>query len=171
MTPSLQDPSDGIITLSRFAPRDAATMCAGDRDAAIRLRFAIPHSFVPTEAHSLAVIARWEDEWTAGTRFPLAVRDAQTGTLLGGCELQPTASDTANLSFWTYPPHRGRGIASRAVALACKVAFGELARERLELLADPENTASREVARRNAFTVAGTRTGQLLHVRHRTHEG
>lgn len=157
-------PTDGIVRLARFGPADAPVMCEGDRDSELRRRFEFPDRFVPTERHSLEVIAGWEQDWLAGTRFPFAVRDAGTNALLGGCELQPRASASANLSFWTYPAHRGRGVASRAVALACSVAFAGLGVRRVEILADPDNAASCRVAIRNGFRVLGTHDGRVLHV-------
>ena len=164
MNLDMRHPTDGVVALTRFVPGDAPTMCEGDKDPELRHRFAFPDGFIPTERHSLEVIAGWEQDWLAGTRFPFAVRDAVTDALLGGCELQPRAAASANLSFWTYPAHRGRGVASRAVALACHVAFGVLGVRRVEILADPDNSASCRVAERNGFRVVGTREGQVLHV-------
>jgi RimJ/RimL family protein N-acetyltransferase len=134
-----------------------------DLDPEHRRRFDFPEAFVPSLRHSRAVIARWRRERTAGTRFAFAVRGTVSGTLLGGCELKPCGCGTANLSYWTYPAHRGHGIASRAVALACKVAFGELGFERLEILTDPDNLSSRKVAIRNGFKETGVRDGRILH--------
>lgn len=101
-----QQTTDGVVTLTPFVRDDAPVMCDGDRDPEHRRRFAFPDDFVPSVRHSQEVIARWEQERIAGTRFPFAVRDAITGTLLGGCELKPQGTEAANLSFWTYPAHR-----------------------------------------------------------------
>jgi RimJ/RimL family protein N-acetyltransferase len=159
-----QQTTDGIVTLASFVADDAPVLCAGDHDREHRRRFEFPDTFVPSLRHSQEVIARWEQERIAGTRFPFAVRDAITNTLLGGCELRPRGTEAVNLSYWTYPAHRGRGVASRAVALACKLAFEELAVARVEILTDPDNIASRRVAIRNGFRVAGLRDGRLLHL-------
>ena len=92
------------------------------------------------------MIAQWERKRAAGERFPFAVRDAGTGELLGGCELRPVGKGAASLAYWTYPAHRSRGVASRAVALACQVASEQLRFRQLEVVADPE-TAARAVSR------------------------
>ncbi|MBI3449274.1 MAG: GNAT family N-acetyltransferase [Acidobacteria bacterium] len=139
-------------------------MCDGDRDSEHRRWFEFPDEFESSIRHSLDVIARWDEERMVGTRFPFAARDAFTGTLLGGCELRPRASGAANLSYWTYPAHRRRGIASRAVALACKAAFEDFDFRRIEALIDADNTASCKVAIRNGFRVDGTCGGRVLHV-------
>jgi len=158
-----QQTTDGVVTLTLFFPDDAPVLCEGDHDREHRRWFEFPDTFVPSLRHSQEVIARWAQERIAGTRFAFAVRDAITNTLLGGCELKPRGTEAVNLSYWTYPAHRGRGVASRAVALACELAFEELAVARVEILADPDNIASRRVALRNGFRVAGLRDGRVLH--------
>lgn len=169
MTRTLAARSDGMVRLTRFSTTDAAVLCAGDHDPEHRLRFDFPADFVPSLAHAEAVLARWEQERLSGVRFPFAVRDAHSSTLLGGCELQPLEGDsqkrTANLSYWTYPEHRGKGVATRAVALACQLAFETYSYQQLELLTAPDNTASRRVALRSGFQEIGLRDGEVLHTR------
>lgn len=157
-------PGDGVVTLSFFVPSDAPVLRDADDDPEHRRRFEFPVDFVPSLQRSLEVIARWEEERVAGTRFPLAVRDAVTATLLGGCEIKPLPNGAANLSYWTYPAHRGRGVASRAVALTCGYAFGKLGLKRVEILTDPDNAPSRRVAVRNGFREAGVRDGRILYI-------
>jgi RimJ/RimL family protein N-acetyltransferase len=161
----LRLPSDGVVTLSLFRPSDAAVMRDGDRDAEHRRWFELPEHFVPSVQHSRDVIALWERKRAAGERFPFAVRDAGTGELLGGCELRPVGKGAASLAYWTYPAHRSRGVASRAVALACQVASEQLRFRRLEVLADPDNGSSRRVALRNGFREAGLRDRRVLHIK------
>ncbi len=160
----MRQPSDGVVTLAFFVPSDASVLCDGDRDFEHRRRFEFPDDFVPSLQHSEDVVARWEQERLAGKRFALAVRNAATDELLGGCELRPLKGESANLSYWTYPAHRCRGVASRAVALACHVAFEELSFRRLEILTDPDNVGSRRVALRNGFKEVGVREGRVLYV-------
>ena len=162
--PGVKHRTDGIVALSFFVGSDACVMCDGDHDPEHRRRFEFPDDFNPSLDHSMAVIARWEKERTDGTRFPFAVRDVATNTLLGGCELRPLAADAANLSYWTYAPHRGRGVASRAVALVREIAFGEFGIRRIEVLVDPDNWPSRQVAVRNRFREVGSREGRVLYM-------
>src|SRR5262245_11144709 len=114
--------SDGVVRLTFFESRDAFVLREADGDAEHRLRFEFPADFVPSLQHSETVIARWQEERIAGTRFAFAVRSVANGELLGGCELRPLGNGLANMSYWTHPRHRRRGVASRAVALACEVA-------------------------------------------------
>lgn len=152
------------LILDSFVPADAPVLCDADRDPEHRRRFEFPGDFVASLEHSRAVIARWTEERRAGTRFPFAVRDAALGTLLGGCELSPLGDGAANVSYWTYPPHRGRGVATEAVRQLCALAFSDFGFRRLELSADLDNAASRRVALRNGFGEVGVRDGRMLHV-------
>src|SRR5262245_14686165 len=156
-------PSDGVVTLSLFRPGDAAVLRDGDHDPEHRRRFDFPDDFVPSLRHSQDVISRWEHERGANARFAFAVRDAETGELLGGCELLPLGKESANLSYWTYPTHRLRGVASRAVALVCQVAFQQFRFRRLEVVTDTDNSSSSRVALRNGFKDAGLRDGRVLY--------
>lgn len=157
-------PSDGVVTLTLFVPDDAPVLRDADDDPEHRRWFEFPDALASSLEHSLEALARWEQQRIAGTRFPFAVRDAMAGTLLGGCEIKPVTRGTANLSYWTYPAHRGQGVASRAVALACRWAFEELGLKRLAIVADPDNGPSRRVAVRSGFRAAGVRDGRVLYI-------
>jgi RimJ/RimL family protein N-acetyltransferase len=50
---------------------------------------------------------------------------------------------------------RGHSYAARAIGLACTWGFRELAIARVELYIEPDNLASREVARRAGFVEEG----------------
>ncbi|HEX8429694.1 MAG TPA: GNAT family N-acetyltransferase [Longimicrobium sp.] len=152
------------LDLTPFAPTDARAMCEIDGDPEHQRRFDFPGGFVPPLGHSAATIARWDAERAAGSRFVFAVRDHATGELVGGCELEPDGEGTANLSFWTHPRHRQRGVASEAVRQLRARAFAEFGFRRVELVADPDNVASRRIAIRNGFVEAGVQDGRVLHV-------
>lgn len=156
---------DGVVSLSLYRSEDAAVMMSGDADSEHRQRFEFPNEFVPSVAHSEQVIEQWEYERAEGTRFVFATRDASTGELLGGCELLRIASGKANVSFWTYPSHRGLGVASRAVKLICDLAREELELRELEIATDPDHEASRKVALRAGFRAVGQRGPRTLYVR------
>jgi ribosomal-protein-alanine N-acetyltransferase len=83
----------------------------------------------------------------------------------------------AELGYRVDRAENGRGIASRAVALALDEAFGPLALWRVEAVVRPENPASIRVLERNgfvrfghsrrAFQLGGTWYDRLLFERHR----
>ena len=161
----MNERSDGVVTLTLFVPNDAAVLCDGDTDPELRRRFDFPDDFTPSLTHSVEVIARWQAERAAGRRFPYAIRSAATNELLGGCELRPLGLGSANVSYWTYPAHRRRGVATRALRLACEIAFPEFGFRTLEALIEPDNAASRKAAHANGFVEVGQRDGRLLYLR------
>lgn len=156
---------DGVVALSPYRAEDAVVMTSADADAEHRRRFEFPAEFVPSVGHSQQVIEQWERDRAEGKRFVFAVRDAHSGELLGGCELLPIDSGRANVSYWTYPAHRGSGVASRAVKLICDLAREELELGELEILIDPDHAASRKVALLAGFREVGPRGERTLYVR------
>ena len=109
-----------------------------------------------TLASVTAAIRRWQHHWVVGghTRA-FAVRDAHEGTLVGGCELRFTGPDVAEISYWTFPAKRRRGLATRAVRLARDFAFDELGAARMEARIEPDNHASRTVVERAGLAEEG----------------
>jgi len=152
------------LVLDTFVPDDAAVLCEVDRDPEHRRRFEFPEDFTPSLEHSKKVIARWDEERRAGTRFTFAIRERVTKQLLGGCELLPRGDGSANLSYWTLPSHRRRRVASHGVGLVRALALREFGLRCLEVVVDPDNIGSQKVARRNGFREAGMREGRLLYV-------
>ena len=159
--------TDGVVSLSEFTLPDAPIMSLADADPEHRGRFAFPATFVPSIEHSEEVIRRWQRETLAGERFTHAVRAATTLDLLGGCELRPLREGAANVSYWTYPSHRSRGVASRALALLVKLAPDLYGFASLEAEIDPDNIASRKVVERNGFLLTATRkeNGRVVYAR------
>ncbi len=154
--------SDDVVYLDDYAISDAAAMFEADHDVEHRKRFDFPSDFVPSLEHSERVIRQWMEARKTGTQYAYAVRDTNTSCLLGGCEIRPKDSATANLSYWTYRDHRGRGIATRAVSIACRVA-AQLGITRLEILVDKDNIASQRVATSNDFIQSGELDGRLYY--------
>ncbi len=84
-----------------------------------------------------------------------ATRNADTGELVGGCQLRLREKRIGELSYWTFPRHRNQGVAKRAVRLACRFAFQDLGIERLEAYVEPDSVASRRVVEAVGFTEEG----------------
>lgn len=154
-------PSDGTLILDDFSQSDANGLLAADQNAEHRRRFEAPEKFLPSLHHSRQIISQWLDDKNAGKRWALAVRECNSGELLGGCELQPVTSSITSLSYWTLFRHRAQGVGSRAVVLACKLAFERLQFHRIELSIDADNPHSRSIALRNGFVEYGSRLGHV----------
>jgi RimJ/RimL family protein N-acetyltransferase len=146
--------TDGTVLLDAFQPEDADAHLAGE-DEELARRF----GWFPRRSTLQGVrdaIARWRDQWaTSGPTRAFAVRLAASGDLVGGCELRLQGDRTASLSYWTFPSQRRCGLATRAVLLATDYAFVNLELTEIELQIEPDNAASRGVARRAGFTEVG----------------
>lgn len=158
-------PRDAMVCLTFFRTSDAAALRDVDADPEHRRWFDFPVSFVPSLEHSERVISGWTSAREEGGPFVFAVRAVDGGELLGGCEIRLREDHAANVSYFTLPQHRARGVASRAVALLCQVAVAMLGVRGLEIVVDPENAASRRVAMRNGFQEIGMRDGQIVYIR------
>ena len=155
--------SDDVVYLDEFTLTDAAELLAADQDDEHRKRFECPPDFVPSIEHSENVIVGWIKDRQLGVRNTYAVREANSSGVVGGCEIRPIDNGTANLSYWTHPAHRQRGIATRAVSIVCRIA-AELGISHLQILVDEDNAASCQVAIKNGFEEAGVRDGRLRYV-------
>jgi RimJ/RimL family protein N-acetyltransferase/8-oxo-dGTP pyrophosphatase MutT (NUDIX family) len=143
--------SDGVVTLAPYAESDIEPHVAGE-DEEMLFWHGQPY---PSDAEGmLEVIARWRREREAGTRLVFAIR--ADGTTVGGAELQPRG-ETAELSWWLYAGHRGRGHATRATRLLVEHAFADLGVRRVEAKVDPRNVASQRVATRAGLRKEGIR--------------
>ncbi len=146
--------SDEAVLLDRLTLDDVSAHVAGEDDEHARRFGWFPAR--SNEETARAAILRWEHDWRSGgpTRT-FAIRDASTRTLVGGCQVRLREKQMAELSYWVFPQHRRKSYAVRAVRLACRFAFSELAIERIEAYVQPDNVASRRVLERAGFVEEG----------------
>ena len=87
----------------------------------------------------------------------MLIVDASTEAPLGSAGVGSInhATRIGEVFYWVAPKHRGRGVASRATAIAARWGFQALGLDRLELYAHVDNVASHAVARRVGFTREG----------------
>ncbi len=97
---------------------------------------------------SAAWIAHCQRMWSTGTGYHLGIFDAASGILHGGVGFSGvnTMRRSANLGYWVADAARGREVAVTAARLAAAWAFDDLGLQRIEILVQPENTASLRVA-------------------------
>lgn len=113
---------------------------------------------------SVPAAARWvageEVRRTSGRTLDLVVCAAgRPGEVLGEVGLVVVRHDRgwAEVGYWLFPQHRGRGMATRAVHLMASWALSTLPLTRLFARTHPDNPAAAAVVRRAGFTLAGTR--------------
>ena len=93
-------------------------------------------------------IAHCRRTWQAASEYHFGAFDAGSGRLLGGVGLNHVSPvrRSANLGYWVADEARGGGVAVSAARQAATWAFAELGLQRIEILIQPENTASLRVA-------------------------
>jgi RimJ/RimL family protein N-acetyltransferase len=146
--------TDGVVWLNQYTLADVPAHLAGeDEEHARRFGWYPARS---TEATVRAWIERQIESWRSeGPTRAFAARLVASGELVGGCELRLEGNGVAHASYWTAPPFRGRGLATRALRLAGAYAAESLGVRRLELEIAPDNLASRRVAQGAGFTGVG----------------
>ena len=136
---------DEQIVLRPMQTADPEAIAAGLNDAdARRFMPLVPAPY--TRADADAWIARCASVWQTGESHPFAIVDAETEELLGSIEVHGTT-----VGYWVRPDARGRGIATRALRLACQWAT----QRPLRLTTHPENRASQRVAEKAGFRRVG----------------
>lgn len=143
------------VRLRPWREDDVPAMVAAGQDP-LTVRFtSVPEGFTPDQARRL-VHGTYPAAYENASAATFAVVDPDDGTLLGlACLIRlALAAKRAEVGYWVAPWARGRGVAVAATTAVVEWAFG-LGFERLELLAEPENTGSLAVAARCGFRVEG----------------
>ena len=143
--------TDGVVQLDSFSDADIDAAWAGEDDQFVR-RSRLPGPF--TRRDIAQRIGDAQRQWgIGGPRHSFAVREAGTRRLVGGCVLETCPDDRkiGELSYWVFPPYRGRGYATRSAELVCRFAFDDLGMARVDVLIEPTNEASLRVATRAGF--------------------
>jgi len=147
--------ADDVVRLEPLAQRHAPDLLAiieGDDDV---FRFTrVPAD--PDESFVRSWIKRYENGWTDGTCAGFAIEDLG-GTLLGFASLVglDLPASEAELGYLVDRRERGRGIATRSLVLLTGWALDDVGLDRVELMIQPENTASAVVAERAGYTLEG----------------
>ena len=144
---------DGVIALRGWRTSDAPdiTRMFQDREALQWTRAPAPYR----EGDARQWLASLPAQMRRGDALPLAVTDADDGSLLGSIELRMQAEGRAELGYVVAAWARGRGIGTRALRLLVGWAFDVLNLERLEALVQPGNEASQALAARVGFKREG----------------
>src|SRR5712691_6464677 len=146
--------TDGVVVLDGHTLDDLDAHLAGEDEEQARRLGWYPASSTPETVRT--AMLHWQKEWRrGGATRAFAVREAATGELVGQCEVRRRETGIGEMSYVVFPRYRGAGFASRAVRLACDYAFAELGVERMELYLEPDNPASRGVARKAGFVEEG----------------
>ncbi|MFF2505080.1 GNAT family N-acetyltransferase [Streptomyces sp. NPDC058067] len=142
---------------------DAAAVLRGLTDPEF-LRWNTPLTAVDDLAGAHAFLRKRQELLESGEGVSCCVTDEDTGEVLGhiGFSAITPAFRTAIVGYWVLPEARGRRVATRALCLGSRLAFGELGLYRLELGHALGHEVSCRVAERGGYPYEGTLRGAMF---------
>jgi uncharacterized protein len=148
--------SDGVVGIRPWseADVDALTIALADPEVSLWIPM-IPYPYRAEDARDFIALTAREAE--AQRMVAGAIVDATDGRLLGGMGLTriSLANASAEVGYWVASHARGSGVATRATRMMVEWGFESLRLDRIGLLADVDNLASRRVARKLGFVEEG----------------
>lgn len=144
--------TDGVVVLRPWRDEDIDPARLG-HDEEIRHWFGFPE-VVPSREIQAAAVERWRASY-ADNRSTVNFLVEHEGRPAGWVEVRDKGDGVGDLSWGLYAGFRGKGLATRAVALLINYAFNELKLARLEAQTDPANIPSLRVAQRNGMRREG----------------
>ncbi|WP_432166522.1 GNAT family N-acetyltransferase [Streptomyces sp. bgisy031] len=142
---------------------DAAAVLRGLDDPEFR-RWNTPLTPVDDLAAAHAYLRSRQDALKSGESVSCCVTEESSGEVLGhvGLNMIMPVFRSAHVGYWVLPEARGRGVATRALILASRLAFGELGLHRLELGHALGHEASCRIAERGGYRYEGTLRGAMF---------
>lgn len=147
--------SDGVIVLRPARPGDVEGLLeeGGDADTQRFINVATPYDRAAAEGELRWFASGWSDPVAP---LGLVIADAGDDRYLGAVLLfRDRPGGIVELGYGVAPSARGRGVATRAVALASEWAFSTLATPRLEARTEAANVGSQRVLAKAGFTREG----------------
>ena len=142
--------TDGVVLLRLPEPGDIPTIATGCQDPEVARWTNLPSPYTEHDARA------WVDKVTNPVHWwdqPTWVIADTDNTWSGSVHLQPDPYGAATVRFLVAPWLRGRGIATRAVRLACRWGFSSLSLKVITWRALIGNEAARAVAASAGFAV------------------
>ena len=148
---------DGVVLLRPLRREDAAIKATWGADADIVRWTGVPAG--DTLAGALEYIAAAEESRRAGRAILLAIIDAQVRRrVVGSCDIRrPEPRDPAlgEMTMLLSQEARGRGLATRALALLIEWGVRDLEMQRIQAVVHPENARSIAMFERLGFQREG----------------
>ena len=148
---------DEEIALREWRPDDAEAVYAACQDQ--ELLYWIPCIPRPYTREDAEMFVTGALDYVDPHRF--AVTDG--ATVVGSIGMSDNRRGTGHIGYWCARDARRRGVTTRAVRLLCRYALEDLGMERLELVTDPDNTASQRVAEKVGFQREGVLRSHVVH--------
>lgn len=158
--------TDGVVTMRPWQTDDAEAIFAAIQESRAELQQWLPDAGSVTCVDEVRSYIEMTIGWReTGVAYDFVITDAQTDRILGGCGLTQINRNHhfANLYYWLRSSSTGQGMARRAIRLAARFGMQSIGLARVEIVVQPENTASlhaaagagavREALLRNRLTV------------------
>lgn len=99
-------------------------------------------------AQAEAWVAFTAQAWAARTEFHAGIIETASGAVVGGVGINHInrVHRIGNLGYWVATPHTGRGVGRFAAQQIVRLAFGEFALTRVEIVTLTNNLASQRLA-------------------------
>lgn len=151
---------DGAVSLAPLGTDDLEAHLAGEDEELVRWLFGVPSG----RERLFEYLHGCERAWTEGGPMRnFGIRCGAEATLAGTVEVQfdqpYLPPGQVNLAYGLYPAWRGRGIATRAVVLACEYAAA-LGAGAAVIRCEAANRRSSAVAERAGFEPLGRRISE-----------
>lgn len=140
---------DGVLLLRPPTPDDAPLHAEAARESWREVSAWLSWCH---EGYTADESAAWIEGTMEGRKrgevFEWLIFERRSDRFLGGCSLRPIAPHTrvANCGYWLRTSESGRGFMTRAVRMVLDFGFKDLGLQRIEIVMQPENVASRRVA-------------------------
>ena len=146
--------SDGSLVLRPWRQDDAAGVAAMCDEPSVARYIPVPSPYTLTDGEEWVGDAarKWsEDHWAQ-----FAVTRSETGELVASCGVKlDVERQSGEIGYLVKKEARREGVASGAVRLLIAWCFDELGLGRLQIRADPANTASRRTVEVCGFQYEG----------------
>ena len=143
--------AEGPLLLRPWRPEDAHALRTAVQESLKTVGRWLPwcHAGYDLDEAS-AWIVHCREGWATDEHFAFGVFDGNDGSLLGsvGLNQRNRMHRSASLGYWVRQSRQGEGLAWRAARLAARFGFDVLGLVRVEIVALPDNRASRRTAER-----------------------
>lgn len=141
--------ADGERLLRPWRTEDASALMAAVQESLATVGRWLPWCHA---GYDLVAARDWIEHcrkgWADGEHYAFPAFERETGILLGaaGLNQRNRAHRSANLGYWTRQSRQGCGVATRSARQVARFGFDRLGLIRIEIVALPENRASRRTA-------------------------
>jgi RimJ/RimL family protein N-acetyltransferase/DNA-binding CsgD family transcriptional regulator len=142
--------TDGVVLLRLPESHDIATMATGCQDPEVARWTNLPSPYTEHDASSWTQKVNNPVYWWGEPTWVIADTENRW---CGSVVLESEREGTARVHFLVAPELRGRGIATRAVRLACRWGFSSLRLNVITWRAFIGNEAARSVVQQSGFSV------------------